>query len=233
MALPYFYEPSIQVSNHTFTLSEETSKHCIQVLRMREQEGVKLTDGKGNAYTAVITHADKKHTAVAIQETLVEPPPSKKLCVGISLLKNASRFEWFLEKATEIGVTEIYPLLCMRTERQHFRHDRLNGILIAAMLQSQQVWLPVLHEPIKYTEALNQLNHSSQLIAHCEEGEKKHIKDLLLTEDMCMLIGPEGDFSTEEIALAQRKDFTAVTLGDTRLRTETAAIVAVTLLINN
>ncbi len=233
MTLPYFYEPSIQVFNQTFTLSEETSKHCVQVLRMREQEALKLTDGKGNAFTATITDADKKHTVVTITESTFEPSPQKKLCVGISLLKNASRFEWFLEKATEIGVTEIYPLLCKRTERQHFRHDRLNGILIAAMLQSQQVWLPTLHEPLKYADALNQMNHSSQLIAHCEEGEKKHIKELSLSGDMCMLIGPEGDFSTEEITLAQQKNFIPVTLGNTRLRTETAAIVAVTLLINN
>jgi 16S rRNA (uracil1498-N3)-methyltransferase len=233
MALPYFYEPSIQVSDRIFTLSEETSKHCIQVLRMREQESIKLTDGKGNSFTGVISKADKKHTSVTVQHSHIEPPPQKKLCIGISLLKNASRFEWFLEKATEIGASEIYPLLCNRTERQHFRHERLNGILIASMLQSQQVWLPIMHDPIKFTEALKQLNYSSSLIAHCEEGEKKPINSLVLTKDICMLIGPEGDFSTDEIELALQKNYTPVTLGNTRLRTETAAIVAVTLLINN
>jgi len=232
MALPYFYEPAITTTATPFTLGEETSKHCVQVLRMKQGEQLQLTDGKGNLYTTTLISPDKKHATVQVNEQLQQPAHERKLAIGISLLKNASRFEWFLEKATEIGASEIIPLLCHRTERQHFRYDRMNNILIAAMLQSQQSWLPFLHEPVNVASYIEAGIASQKLIAHCEENIKTPVQQVPLTNNVAILIGPEGDFTPEEIALATGLGFQPVSLGDTRLRTETAGIVAATLIMN-
>jgi 16S rRNA (uracil1498-N3)-methyltransferase len=232
MSLPFFYEPEIPTTSSHFTLSEETSKHCIQVLRMKTGEKLQLTNGKGILYTASIVSEDKKKTVVFIEESKTISAPSKKISIAISLLKTAARFEWFLEKATEIGVSEIQPLISARTEHTRFRHDRMNAILIAAMLQSQQVWLPVLQEPVAFKKFITQSTYTQKLIAHCEEEKKQFIKGLPASADTQILIGPEGDFTPEEIELALGNQFLPVTLGDTRLRAETAGVVAATLLIN-
>ncbi len=234
MSLPFFYEQNISSPSSHFTLSEETSKHCIQVLRMKAGSLLQLTDGKGNLYTASIVGEDKKKTVVLIDSQTIVPPPSKKISIAISLLKNASRFEWFLEKATEIGVTEIQPLISQRTEHTRFRNDRMQGIVIAAMLQSQQAWLPVLHEPVSFTDCINNAHWQQKLVAHCEEGNTKQlIKNIPSSFETQILIGPEGDFTPEEIKLALDNHYLPVSLGNTRLRTETAGIVAATLLVNN
>jgi len=230
MALPYFYEPSVSSAAKGFTLSEETSKHCIQVLRMKEEEELQLTDGKGNLLTAAIIKADKKHCEVKITHATYQPADVRKTVIGISLLKNASRFEWFLEKATELGISEIIPLLCQRTERQHFRMDRMSNIIISAMLQSQQAWLPLLHEPVKFEDALSENTSLQKMIAHCEVSEKELLNKISLSTNLQLLIGPEGDFSHEEIKKALNKKYIPVSLGNTRLRTETAGITAAVLL---
>jgi 16S rRNA (uracil1498-N3)-methyltransferase len=231
MALPYFYEPGITRESTTFTLSEETSKHCVKVLRMEIGEQLNLTDGRGNLFTATILSPGKKNTEVKIENTAFTPPAARKVAIAISLLKNNSRFEWFLEKATEIGVSEVLPLICHRTERQHFRFDRMNNILIAAMLQSQQTWLPVLHQPKPFEDILS-ASYQQKFIAHCEEQQKQELKNFPISENVAMLIGPEGDFSSEEINSALQNNYQAVSLGPTRLRTETAGVVAATLLMN-
>ncbi|MES2328454.1 MAG: RsmE family RNA methyltransferase [Bacteroidota bacterium] len=232
MSLPFFYEPQIPPTSSHFTLSEETSKHCTQVLRMKIGAQLQLTDGKGSLYKASIVSEDKKKTVVLIEEQTDIPPSNKKISIAISLLKNASRFEWFLEKATEIGVSEIQPLISDHTEHSRFRYDRMNGILIAAMLQSQQAWLPVLHEPVGYDELVTRSAYQQKLIAHCEEDKKQFIKDLPSSNETQILIGPEGDFSTEEIELALENNYLPVSLGETRLRAETAGVVGATLLMN-
>jgi len=232
MALPYFYEPTVFNTSKTFVLSEETSKHCVQVLRMKEDEQMQLTDGKGNLFTASVIKPDKKRCEVTILSSSFTHQSTKKVCIAISLLKNASRFEWFLEKATELGISEIIPLLCQRTERQHFRFDRMNAILISAMLQSQQTWLPILHEPSKFDDVVKASPYQQKLIAHCEESAKQLITELKLSESIQLLIGPEGDFSHEEIEKALNENYIPVSLGNTRLRTETAGISASVLLIN-
>lgn len=232
MALPFFYEPGIAATPGHFTLSEESSRHCIQVLRMKAGEQLQLTDGKGLLYTATIISEDKKKTVVMLALPEQVPNPEKKISIAISLLKNASRFEWFLEKATEIGVGVIQPLICSRTEHTRFRHDRMNGILIAAMLQSQQAWLPVLMEPVLFKVAIQQAGYQQQLIAHCEAGTKQLIKALPPSNETQILIGPEGDFTPEEIQLALVQQYIPVSLGETRLRAETAGMVAATLLTN-
>jgi 16S rRNA (uracil1498-N3)-methyltransferase len=184
---------------------------------MRTGEYLNLTDGKGNLFTASIVTADKKQCEVKIVTVSSLPPVTRKVSIAISLIKNASRFEWFLEKAAEIGVSEIIPLLCQRTERQHFRHDRMNNILISAMLQSQQTRLPVLHPPTAFES---------------EENEKMAVRELIIEDTIQILIGPEGDFSSEEIQTALNNNYRPVTLGGTRLRTETAGIVAASLLMS-
>ena len=232
MSLPYFYEPTVPSSGTHFTLSEDSSKHCIQVLRMKTGELLQLTNGKGLLYTASIVSEDKKKTVVLLQQPVHTQPPVKNIHLAIALVKNTSRFEWLLEKATEIGVSVIQPLITKRTEHTRFRSDRMNSIVIAAMLQSQQSWLPVLHEPVGFEEIMSQPPLAQQLIAYCGEGHKYLIKELPFSSETRMLIGPEGDFTEDEFRHALQNKYTAVGLGETRLRTETAGIVAVSLLMN-
>ncbi len=233
MALPFFYSEEITTASSQLVLSEETSKHVVQVLRMKVGEQLQLTDGKGNLFLTELTDDHKKKAVVKILSSSFIKAPEKKVSIAISLVKNASRFEWFLEKATEIGVTEIIPLLCARTEKQHFRFDRMKGILVSAMLQSQQCWLPVLSEPVKFDNFLSKKYDGKKFIAHCEnENNKQSLNAELISQSTSklILIGPEGDFTKEEIQTALENDFIPVTLGGTRLRTETAGIVAATLL---
>ena len=216
-------------------MDEDVSRHVIQVLRMKKGDRLNLTDGKGNILTTVIEDDHKKHCQVKIERACFEKRTPRSVTIGISLLKNANRFEWFLEKATEIGVNEIIPLICERTEKEKFRHDRLQAILISAMLQSQQCWLPVLHEPIAYELLFRQeevANTAQKFIGHCVAEEKANLSDLVNDSlpSQIILIGPEGDFTREEIDLAFRHRFVPVALGATRLRAETAGVVAATLL---
>ena len=225
MNLPYFYEENIQ--QPTYILSEETSKHCVKVLRMKEGAQLQLTDGKGSLFTATIINANKKNCEVSIGVVSFEQRATSRVSIAISLLKNPSRLEWFMEKATEIGVSEIIPLICDHTEKQNFRFDRMRNILISAMLQSQQTWLPQLHQPKKIIDLIDEDPEGLKLIAHCDEDEKRSITDLDRShKNKLILIGPEGDFSKEEIRIALAKNFIPVSLGNTRLRTETAGIVA-------
>jgi 16S rRNA (uracil1498-N3)-methyltransferase len=234
--LPYFYIPFFDKDLTEIDLEEDSSRHIVQVLRIKPGEQIRLTDGKGNLLEAAILDAHKKKCRVKIQERVWRTPLEKKVSIAISLLKNAHRFEWFLEKATEIGVKEIIPLLCERTEKQHFRQDRMQHILVSAMLQSQQAWLPELRPPTPFSQiaAGSDNPHAKKLIAHCEEDQRTPILEAMPTTDApgsCLiLIGPEGDFSQKEIALAKERGFIPVSLGDTRLRSETAGMVAAALL---
>jgi len=234
MALPFFYIADYNSSQQEFVLDEDTSRHVVQVLRMKEEERLNLTDGKGNLITAEIIDANKKHCAVSTQDVRHELRAKRQVTIAISLLKNSNRFEWFLEKATEIGILEIIPLICERTEKQKFRYDRMKGICISAMLQSQQCWLPVLREPVKYIEYIRSTKEntdSTKLIAHCEDSaEKRNLSTFQSFNHLTILIGPEGDFTKDEIVVAIENNFIPVSLGETRLRTETAGVVAATLL---
>lgn len=229
MQLPFFYEPTIQSGDKIIPLSEETSKHCIQVLRMKVGDLLLLTDGKGLLATAAISEANKKHAFATVQSIELKAPQSAQCTVGMALLKNSNRYEWFLEKATELGVSKIIPLITEHTEKDKFRWDRMNGILIAAMLQSQQYYLPILESPQSFEAVLETEKHVQQLLAHCEDRPKTALTDIKMAEDTIILIGPEGDFSTPEIDLALSKSYVAVSLGKTRLRTETAGVVAATI----
>ena len=234
MQLPYFYIDSDIVAQTMVELNEDTSKHIVQVLRMKEGDRIKLTDGKGTVLTTTIAVAHKKNCSVVVERKYFSPRQARSVSIGISLLKNSSRFEWFLEKAAEIGVSSIIPLLCTRTEKQKFREDRMRGICISAMLQSQQSWLPVLHAPIAFELIFRQQEISGvgqKFIAHCLD-EKQELTELLdnSSASQLILIGPEGDFTPKEIELALAHRFLPVALGETRLRSETAGVVAASLL---
>lgn len=231
MNLPFFYIDFLDAQWSAYTLSEETSKHIVQVLRKGKDDLLQLTDGKGNVLTASIVDDHKKKCVVKKISFETIPALQHKITIAISLIKNTSRFEWFLEKVTEIGVSTIIPLICHRTEKQHFRLDRMKGILISAMLQSKQAWLPELQEPVLYQEVIKKNVAANKFIAHCDDDTTKiQLASLKKSSSSIILIGPEGDFTNEEIALAQSNHYTAVSLGNNRLRTETAGVVAVSLL---
>ena len=230
MKLPFFYIKEFDPSKKELVLDEDTSKHVVQVLRMKAGEKLNLTDGKGNSVTAEIREAHKKHCNIEVKTTSNQQPATRNITIAISLLKNSNRFEWFLEKATEVGISEIIPLICKRTEKEKFRFDRMNSILISAMLQSQQCWLPILHEPQPINQTIQQSNHQQKFIAHCDKGNKQQLTNQQINSSILILIGPEGDFTKEEIDLALQSNFIPVSLGETRLRSETAGIAAAILL---
>jgi len=232
---PFFYITEFDAAQKLITLDEEASRHIVQVLRMKKGDRIHLTDGKGHLLTSTITDDHKKHCIVSVDEVIYHEQPDRSHSIGISLLKNTSRFEWFLEKATELGISSIIPMLCDRTEKERFRHDRMQQICISAMLQSQQYWLPVLHQPIAFELLFRQeeiINTPQKFIAHCERiNEKKHLSFYQPFESSTVvIIGPEGDFTHEEINRAIDNSFIPVSLGENRLRTETAGITAAVLL---
>jgi 16S rRNA (uracil1498-N3)-methyltransferase len=232
MALPFFYKEDLDASGTAVVLDEAASKHVVQVLRMQNGEQLQLTNGKGILFTAEITDNNRKRCTVTVIQKSEIVNLKSKITIAISPVKNNTRFEWFLEKATEIGITEIIPLVCTRTEKTAFKFERMKGILVSAMLQSQQCWLPVLHEPTKFNELIKSSVQQQKFIAHCMDGAKRSLADLnnQPLSSKIILIGPEGDFTNDEIELALQNDFAPVSLGKTRLRTETAGMVAATLL---
>lgn len=236
MSVPYFFMENLSDQSRELELDETNSRHALQVLRMKRGDQVHVTNGRGLLVLAEITGDHKRRCQLQPLSFRYINAASVEFSIGISLLKNANRMEWLLEKATEMGIRRIVPLLCERTERTHFRYDRMRSILISALLQSQQTWLPELLEPMPLSDWLEQQQPSTihKWIAHCEDNfpEKLHLRALIKQEESgIILIGPEGDFSREEIALALTKGYIGVSLGDTRLRTETAGLMAVSLMI--
>ena len=235
MSTPFFYSADCNLQRKIIVLDENTSRHIVLVLRMKEGATVQLTDGCGVVLFCKISLVHKKKCEVEILETKRNENKLKKITIAISLLKNGNRFEWVLEKATEIGASEIIPLICERTEVQKFRYERMKSICISAMLQSQQCTLPLLREPTPFNKLVTEdFKNSQKFIAHCTETEKQRLNQQLISKssNQIILIGPEGDFTKNEIELAIQNQFLPVSLGETRLRTETAAVVAATLLCN-
>ena len=221
-----FYVP--EITGDQVTLDETESKHVVKVLRMREGDRVKLIDGKGGVYEAEIAVLNPKKCRLSILN--IQKETSRKnfrLHIAVAPTKNIARFEWFLEKATEIGVDEITPLLSEHSERKVIKHDRSEKILISAMKQSQKAFLPELNELTSFNQFIQKISEKQKFIAHCNEGAKTHLKNAIQNgSDLVILIGPEGDFSSDEVLAAKEKGFEEISLGDERLRTETAGIVA-------
>ncbi len=221
-----FYTPDI--SSQIYNLDKEESAHCVRVLRLKEGDELFLTDGIGNLYRSKLLSADLKSSIVEVVECL--PDYGKKnfeLHIAIAPTKNIDRFEWFLEKSTEIGISQITPLFCEHSERTVIKAERLEKIIISAMKQSIKAFRPKLNEAIAFKQFVN-LNHKfTKYIAHCENFDKKSLKSVYKkAENALILIGPEGDFSLTEIKMAIEKKYIAVSLGESRLRTETAGLVA-------
>lgn len=223
-----FYTPDINRDVSLYTLSEEESKHCIRVLRLATGHQIRLMDGSGGIFDCEISDAHPKRTQVRVLSFVQEASNREyRLHLAVAPTKNIERFEWFLEKATEVGVDEITPIICEHSERKDIKLDRLNKIIIAAMKQSQQSFLPKLNQAIRLSDFFKKDLQAKRFIAHCVDDQKQFLKTCLQTnDDSLILIGPEGDFSHSEIAEALASEFTPISLGSTRLRTETAAVVA-------
>lgn len=222
-----FYNPDIDESTESFSFDKEESRHIIKVLRKKDSDILHVTNGSGLLFETEITLASDNKCIVQVLSIKKTAEPKFRLHLAVAPTKMNDRFEWFLEKATEIGIQEITPIICDRSERKVINQERFEKIILSAMKQSNETYLPKLNEAISFKEFVKQKNEGLQLIAHCEETDKKSLKDTLKpNESVTMLIGPEGDFSEKEIALALENNYQPVTLGNTRLRTETAAIVA-------
>jgi len=222
-----FFNPNIDETTQSFSFDKEESRHIIKVLRKKDSDILQVTNGSGLLFETQITLAsDSKCTVEVISITNAEKPKFH-LHLAVAPTKMNDRFEWFLEKATEIGIQEITPIFCDRSERKVINRDRFEKIILSAMKQCNETFLPKLNDAISFKEFIKQQNKGLQLIAHCEETDKKSLKEVLKpNEDVTILIGPEGDFSEKEIALALENNYKPVMLGNTRLRTETAAVVA-------
>lgn len=220
-----FYTPDI--TSDTYTLDQQESKHCVKVLRLSEGDKIVLIDGIGGWYQCVISDANAKACQVAVDTKIVDyKKPDFNLHIAIAPTKNNDRLEWFLEKATEIGISEITPLLCRFSERKVIKSERLERIVISAMKQSQKAYLPKLNELTPFADFVSNYTDENKVIAHCYDQDKRTLKSEYAGGDITILIGPEGDFSEEEVALAIQKGYVPVSLGESRLRTETAGVVA-------
>ena len=222
-----FYNPAISSEDKEVIFPKDESKHIVKVLRKQEGDNLNITNGKGFLFSAEIIEAN--HNKCKAKITAVEQERDKKYHIHLAVAptKMNDRFETFLEKATEIGLDKITPIICDHSERKVVKINRFERVLQSAMKQSLHYSIPEISEAISFQEFIQQEQNEQKFIAHCEENEKKSLqKELEPGKSYTILIGPEGDFSSEEIESAIKAGFVPVTLGNTRLRTETAAIVA-------
>ncbi len=218
-----FYSPHIQGDTHL--LEEQESKHAIRVLRLQKGAQVVLVDGLGGWHEAIVEDDHPKRCLLSIRNsTQNHQPLGYKLHMAVSPLKNPERFEWFLEKATEIGITEITPLICHRSERTQVKMERLDRILVSAMKQSLKAFKPVLNDAMAFGEFIRQEHGGTRGIAYCFGRERKGIDQLQPAGSYTILVGPEGDFTEKEVQRALQEGFGPFHLGPSRLRTETAAV---------
>ena len=220
-----FYCPDIL---HSFTLSEEESQHAVRVLRLQSGDELEVVDGAGGYYFAVVTNPHPKHCEFQIKETITEyGKRDYRLHIAIAPTKNIERLEWFIEKCTEIGIDEITPVICRFSERKIIKPERLEKIIVSAAKQSLKAYFPALNPMCSFNEFIQQSTASKKFIAHCYEQNKQLLQQVYQkSSDAVILIGPEGDFSPEEVQAAIQHRFLPVSLGSSRLRTETAGIAA-------
>jgi 16S rRNA (uracil1498-N3)-methyltransferase len=219
---------SKEIGNKKAILSPEESRHCVKVLRLKTGDIVHLTDGNGNLYTTKLVIDHDKHCELEIIST--EPKYGKRnfhLQMAVAPTKNISRFEWFLEKATEVGIDSVIPIICENSERYNVNMERLNKVVISAMKQSLKTYLPEILKPVRFNDLIARKTNSEKYIAHCSESFHEELKQIIKPQnDTLIYIGPEGDFSPEEIKMAINSGIKPVRIGKSRLRTETAALVA-------
>lgn len=221
-----FYTPDL--SGNSYTLDETESKHCVRVLRLEQGDKIILVDGRGGMFTAEIVEANPKRCAVKVIKSEVNSGQRNfSVHIAIAPTKNIERIEWFLEKATEIGIDRITPLLCRFSERKEIKNDRMEKVMISAMKQSLKARLPQLDSLTKFNDFIAQPFNGQKFIAHCDDQHRDLLKKMIAPQQKYLiLIGPEGDFSAEEIEKALQAGFQPVSLGESRLRTETAGVVA-------
>ena len=223
-----FYAPEISLP--CYTLGEEESKHCIRVLRMKCGDELHITDGKGNMYRCKVVSDNPKHCTVEVVETTPNYEPlAYNLVMAVAPTKNIDRFEWFLEKATEVGISEVIPIVSEHSERREIKHERELKVITSAVKQSLKAYHPTLHPLTSFKDVVRMPFDGDKFIAHCNSslGQREYLGSLITKgHNTLILIGPEGDFSEEEITFALENGFKAITLGKERLRTETAAVVA-------
>ncbi|GAA3620799.1 16S rRNA (uracil(1498)-N(3))-methyltransferase [Flavivirga jejuensis] len=222
-----FYNPEITDSTTQFSFPKEESKHIVKVLRKNVGDTLHITNGNGWLFTAEITIPNVNKCMASIVSKSLQPKRDYNLHLAVAPTKMNDRYEWFLEKATEIGIDSITPIICDHSERKFIKPERFERILQSAMKQSLNCYVPKLNDAISFKTFIKQSFNGDLLIAHCEETDRKSLKQSLKPkQEITILIGPEGDFSVKEIEQALQNNFIPVTLGKTRLRTETAAIVA-------
>ncbi|MQP53510.1 MULTISPECIES: 16S rRNA (uracil(1498)-N(3))-methyltransferase [unclassified Flavobacterium] len=222
-----FYNSEIKQGDSTYFFDKEESKHIVKVLRKKEGDTIFITNGLGFLFESEIILASEKKCEVKIAKETFQEPVAFYTHIAVAPTKMNDRLEWFLEKATEIGIHEITPIICDHSERKVYKIDRAEKIIQAAMKQSLHYYLPKINEPISFSQFVKLNFEGQKFIAHCEETDKKSFKnEIKQNSKITILIGPEGDFSTKEINLSIANQFIPVTLGNTRLRTETAALVA-------
>ncbi len=220
-----FYVPTL--AQGICVLSEEESMHAIKVLRLKTKDSILVVDGVGGMYEASISIAHHKHCAFEIVKTFSSNPLPYNLHIAIAPTKNIDRLEWFVEKATEIGVSQITPIICKHSERKILKEERIHKIIVSACKQSVKAHFPVLNSLCTFEQFVAQYQSTQKFIAHCYEHDKKELKHQLLTPtDAIVMIGPEGDFSPDEITHALAQQYLPVSLGPSRLRTETAGVYA-------
>lgn len=222
---------SENISGNIHRLNEEETKHCYRVLRLKPGDEIRIVNGTGGFYSAEIVEINKKDCKIRIID--VQPEFEKRnfrLHIAIAPTKNIDRFEWFLEKSTEIGIDEITPVISKNSERRRIKPERLEKIIISAMKQSIKAYKPKLNEITSFSDFIENNKNLANLqkyIAHCNEGQKANLRDIYTKAgNALILIGPEGDFSREEVDFAIKKKYREITLGHSRLRTETAGVVA-------
>lgn len=223
-----FYNANITEGDEFINFSKDESRHIIKVLRKSIADKLNITNGKGWLFTAEIININSKSCEAKIVEAKLQPPRPYRLHLAVAPTKMNDRYEWFLEKATEIGIDSITPIICHNSERKTIKEDRYERVIQSAVKQSLNCYFPKLNSARSFSDFINQDLEEQRFIAHCENTNRIHLKDCVKpNQHILILIGPEGDFSISEIEEAALKNFKPITLGNSRLRTETAAIVAV------
>jgi 16S rRNA (uracil1498-N3)-methyltransferase len=220
-----FYQPLIREGNHI--LDAEESRHCIKVLRKKAGDKIEIVDGRGTLYEAILTDDNFRQCRFRIIREIADVPRHFRIHVAIAPTKNTDRIEWFVEKSTEIGIDEISFIHCDHSERTNLKLDRIFRVAVTAMKQSLKATLPAINDLVEFSEFVESRSEEEKFIAHVDPDNPKHLKDVASSSSSyCILIGPEGDFSKAELDLAEKNGFRKVSLGKSRLRTETASLVA-------
>ena len=222
-----FFAPDLSASE--FYLPDEETHHFIHVLRFPQGKQIEVTDGNGTRALCEAIQVSKKQVLLNLLEKEIFPVPARKLHVAIAPTKNIDRFEWFVEKATELGIAEITPIICRHSERKTLKLERIQKLVVSAARQSQHYYFPIVNEECSFEKLLESQKGkgAANFIAHCVESQKQEARDLCSIPSALVLIGPEGDFSPEEIEKALSMGYKALSLGNSRLRTETAGLKAV------